>query len=139
MLRKGPGTKGASEPEAGQGGGGGGSQSSHPERPGAAPSHPVPGATTVALNLPAAASRPPSRAPPTTSGRPSASANRKAPKHGGAGLVSSEVTCSARLARESVEALLSGQRSQLRREKNMAWTLVGAKAQVAEETEAPAA
>lgn len=54
-------------------------------------------------------------------------------------LVPSEVTCSARLAAESVEALLSGRLSQLRREKNMARIVEGAKARVAVETQAPAA
>lgn len=57
----------------------------------------------------------------------------------GAVLVPSEVTCNARLASESVEALLRSRLSQLRREKNMARTLEGAKARVALKTEAPAA
>lgn len=134
MLGKGSGTKGASEPEARQEG----SRGSLPYRPPAAPRHPFPGATTPARNLPAAAFQaPPPPRPPSQVGHPRQPIARRSSTE--AVLVPSEVTCCARLAAESVEALLSGRLSQLRREKNMARTLEGAKARVAVETKAPAA
>lgn len=135
MQRKGPGTKGAPEPEAGQEG----SRGSLPDKPPAAPRHPFPQATTPARNLPAAAAfqAPPAPRPPPQVGCPRQPIARRSST--GAVLVPSEVTCSARLAVESVEALLSGRLSQLRWEKNMARPLEGAKARVAVETKAPAA
>lgn len=97
-----------------------------------------PRASSPARNLPAAASQaPPSPSPPPQVDHPCQPIVRRPST--GAVLVPSEVTYSARLAAESVEALLSGRLSQLRREKNMARTFEGAKAWVAVETGAPVA
>lgn len=105
----------------------------------AAPKTPIPrGNHTPSRNLPAAAFQaPPAPRPPSQVGHPRRPIARRSST--GAVLAPSEVTCRARLAAESVEALLSGRLSQLRREKNMARTLEGAKARVAVKTKTPAA
>lgn len=130
-LREDPGTKGAWEPEAGQG------VPETREAPGR-DFTPTPRGNQSSPQPPRCclAASPVPRPPPQVGRLRQPIVRRPSP---GAVLVPSEVTCGARLAAESVEALLGGRLSQLRRGQNMAWTLEGAKARVAVETEAPAA